>query len=88
MDDSSMSSKVNYAEHVAAQNNMKVEVSYTFFPLDSLLYNFTLSPSQSPCISHEKALNPVSISETNTSMEPSPPMVIPYSANVPADPSL
>jgi len=88
MDNSSMSSEVNYAEHVAAQNNMEVEVSYISFLLDSLSYNFTLSPSQSPCISHEKALNPVSISETNMSIELSSPMVIPYSTNVPANPSL
>jgi len=88
MDDTSMFSEANYAEHVAAQNNMEVEAFHTSLLSDILLYDFTLPLSQPPCVSHEEALNPISISETNTLTEPSPPTVILYSTNVLADPSL
>ena len=99
MDDSSTPSEGDYAERVAAQNNMEVEVSHTSPPSNIPSYDFSLPPSQPPRAFneealnpprafHEEALNPASIDETNTSTEPSPPTVIPYSANVPADPSL
>jgi len=46
-------------------------------------------PSQTPRASHEDALNePSPADNSNISLEPSPPMVIPYSTNVPADPNL
>ena len=52
-------------------------------------YDFAMPPSQTPCAPHEDVLNKPSPADNfNTSPEPSPPMVIPYSANVPADPSL
>jgi len=52
-------------------------------------YDFTMLPSQTPHAPHEDALNEPSPTDNfNTSPEPSPPTVIPYSANVPADPSL
>ena len=88
MDDAFMSSEDNYAERVAAQNNMDMEVSHPSLPSDVPSYDFTLPPSQPPCISHEETPNPTSIGEICMSMEPFPPMVIPYSANVPADSSL
>jgi len=81
-------SEYDYAEHVAAQNNMEVEVSHTSPPLDTPSYNFSLSPFQPPHVSNKKALNPASNSDINRSMEPSSPTVIPYSTNILADPSL
>jgi len=75
----------DYAECVAAQN-MEVEVSHTSpLPSNISLYDFSLPP---PRVSNEEALDPASNGDTNTSTEPSPPTVTPYSANVPADPSL
>ena len=54
---------------------------------DIMSFNFSLPPSN-PHASLEEALNLAPIGETNISMEFSSPLVIPYSANVPADPSL
>jgi len=88
IDDASTPSECDYAKHVAAQNNMEVEVSHTSPPLDIPLYDFSLPFSQPLCVSNEEVLNPMSNSDTNMSMEPSPPTVIPYSANILADPSL
>jgi len=52
-------------------------------------YDFTMPPSQAPCAPHEDTLNdPSPADNLITSQEPSPPTVIPYSANVPADPNL
>jgi len=52
-------------------------------------YDFTMLPSQMPHAPHEDALNKPSPTDNfNTSPEPSLPTVIPYSANVLADPSL
>jgi len=52
-------------------------------------YDFAMPPSQTPCAPHKDVLNEPSPADNfNTSPEPSLPMVIPYSANVPADPSL
>jgi len=48
-----------------------------------------MPPSQTPRAPHEDVLNkPSPADNINTSLEPSPPTVIPYSANVPADPNL
>jgi len=52
-------------------------------------YDFAMPPSQAPRAPHEDALNdPSPADNLNTSQEPSLPTVIPYSANVPADPNL
>jgi len=52
-------------------------------------YDFTMLPSQMPHAPHEDTLNEPSPTDNfNTSPEPSLPTVIPYSANVLADPSL
>ena len=52
-------------------------------------YDFTMPPWQSPRAPHKDTPNNPSPSDNfNTSPEPSPPMVIPYSTNVPADPNL
>jgi len=84
-----MSSEGDYAECVATLNNIEVDASQTSLTSsDATLYNFMLPSSQPLHASHEKALNPTHASEAYTSMEPSPPMVIPYSTNIPADPSL
>ena len=88
MDDSSTPPECDYAEHVAAQNNIEVEVSHISPPSDTPSYDFSLPPSQLPHVSNEETLHHASNSDTNTLMELSPPMVIPYSANILADPSL
>jgi len=52
-------------------------------------YNFAMLLSQTPCVPYEGTPNDPSPTDNfNTSPEPSPPMVILYSANVPADPNL
>ena len=89
MDNVSTSSTGDYAERVAALNNMEVDASQTpLLSSDVTSYNFMLPPSQPPRAPHEEALNSTHASEACSSTEPSPPTVIPYSANVPADPSL
>jgi len=52
------------------------------------MYDFSLPLSQAPHVSNEEALNPTPNGYTNMPTELSPPMVIPYNANVLADPSL
>ena len=89
MDNIFMSSEGNYAKRVTVLNNMEVDVSQIPPSLSNTpLYNFTLPPSQPPHASHEEMLNPALASEAFTSMDSSPPMVIPYSTNIPIDPSL
>jgi len=51
-------------------------------------FNFDFPPSQLPCAANEATLDPASNSHSSASNEPSPPTVILYSTNVPADPSL
>jgi len=70
-------SEIDYAEHVAANCNMDIEVTNPSLPLadDTISFNFSLPPFN-PHVSLEKVLNSAPISETNISTEPSPPLVI------------
>jgi len=52
------------------------------------LFDFILSLSQTPHVSNKENLGLIPITEIITLTEPSPPIVISYSANVPADPTL
>jgi len=68
---------------------MDTEVDNTPSPDGPQKYNFAMPPSQAPRAPHKDALNdPSPADNLNTSQEPSPPTVIPYSANVLADPNL
>jgi len=87
--DDSPPSDCDYAERVAAQNNMDIVADNAPPSAGPQRYNFTMPPSQMPCAPHEDAPNDPSPADNfNMSPEPSLPMVIPYSANVPADPNL
>jgi len=89
MDDSSPPSEIDYAECVAANSNMDIEITYTPPPLVNDITNFTFSLSLSnPHASLEEAPNSVPSGRLDIFMKLFPPSVIPYSANVPADPSL
>jgi len=89
MDDSSPPSEVDYAEHVAANCNMDIEITDLSLLLaeNTTCFSFSL-PASNPRVPLEKVPNSAITSNIDISMEPSPPEVIPYSANVPADPSL
>jgi len=89
MDDSSPPSEVDYAERVAANCNMDIEITDPSLPSAENVTCFSFSlPTSNPCVPLEEAPNSAITSNIDTSTEPSPPEVIPYSANVPADPSL
>jgi len=82
-------SDCDYAERVAAQNNIDIVADNALPSTGPQKYNFAMPPSQMPRAPYEDALNEFSPADNfNTSLEPSPPMVIPYSANVLADPNL
>jgi len=84
MDNSSPPLEVDYAERVAANCNMDIEITDPSLPLVENATRFFFSlPASNPHVPLEEAPNSVDIF-----MEPSPPEVIPYSINVPADPSL
>ena len=89
MDDSSSPLEIDYAKRVAANCNMDIKVTYPSLSLanDITRYIFSIPPSDlhTP---FKEVPNSVPISESNISTEPSPSLVIPYSANAPADPSL
>jgi len=87
--DDSPPSDCDYAKRVAAQNNMDI-VADNVPPSTGLQkYDYAMPPSQTPHAPHKDALNEPSPADNfNTSLEPSLPTVIPYSANIPADPSL
>jgi len=88
MDDSPPSG-CDYAERVAAQNNMDIVTDNAPLSAGPQKYDFAMPPSQTPRAPHEDAPNKPSPADNfNTSPEPSPPTVIPYSANVLADPNL
>ena len=87
MDNLSPPSEYDYAERVATQNNMNIEAN-TSLPLVTPSYNFILSPSLIPHTFYKEAPNSAAISDTNMPLEPSPPMAIPYSANILANPNL
>ena len=88
MNNSFPSSECDYAGRVATQNNMDIETNISFLSLVTLSYNFTLLFSLTPYAPYEEASNSAAIGDTNMSSKPSPPIVIPYSANIPADPNL
>jgi len=89
MDDSSPPSEVDYAERVAANCNMDIEIMDPSLPSaeNATCFSFSL-PASNPRVPLVEAPNSAITSNIDISMEPSPPEVIPYSANVPADPSL
>jgi len=79
----------DYAERVAAQNNMDIVADNTPPSAGPQKYDFAMPPLQMPRAPHEDTLNQPSPADNfNTSPEPSPLTVIPYSTNVLADPSL
>jgi len=87
--DDSPPSDCDYAEQVAAQNNMDIVADNAPPSTGPQKYDYAMPPSQTSHAPHEDALNEPSPADNfNTSLEPSPPTVIPYSANIPADPSL
>jgi len=89
MNNSSPPSEVDYAERVAANCNMDIEITDPSLPLVENATRFSFSlPASNPHVPLEEAPNSINISDINISAEPSPPEVIPYSADVPADPSL
>jgi len=89
MDDSSPPSEVDYAECVAANCNMDIEITDPSLPSAENVTSFSFSlPASNPRVPLEEAPNSAVTGNIDISTEPSPPEVIPYSANVPADPSL
>ena len=82
-------SDCDYTEQVAAQNNMDIVADNAPPSAGPQKYDFAIPPLQTPHAPHENALNEPSPADNfNTSLEPSLPMVILYSANILADPSL
>jgi len=77
LDNSCPPSEIDYAEHVAANCNIDIEVTNPSLPLadDTMSFNFSLPPFN-PHVSLEEALNSVPISKTDISTEPFPPSVI------------
>jgi len=88
MDNDSMLSEEDYAAHITFQNNINEDIVHSSPPSNVLLFDFVLPPSQTLCVSNEDNPGLTLTIDIITSMEPSPPMAIPYSANVPADPTL
>jgi len=87
--DDSPPSDCDYAERVTAQNNMDIEADNAPPSAGPQKYDFAMSPSQTLCTPHKDTLNEPSPADNfNTSPEPSPPTVISYNANVPANPNL
>jgi len=87
--DDSPPSECDYAERVAMQNNMDIVADNAPSTAGPQKYDFAMPPSQTPRAPHEGTSNNPSLTDNiNTSPEPSPPTVIPYSANIPADPNL
>jgi len=87
--DNSLPSDCDYAERVAAQNNMDIVADNAPLSAGPQKYDFAMLPLQTPHAPHEDALNEPSPADNfNMSLEPSLPTVIPYSANVLADPNL
>ena len=88
--DDSPPSEIDYAEIVASENNIEMSAIGPLTSSNNLAqsFNFALPPSQPPRAANEATSDPASNGHSSASNEPSPPTVIPYSANVPADPSL
>ena len=71
------------------QNNMDIVADNTPPSTSPQKYDFAMLPSLTPRAPHEDMPNDPSPADNfNTSPEPSPLMVIPYSTNLPADPNL
>ena len=72
------------------ENNMDIVADNAPSTASSQRYDFAMPPLQTPCAPHEGAPNnpPPPTDNFNTLPEPSLPIVIPYSANIPADPNL
>jgi len=88
MDNDSMLSEEDYAACIVTQNNMDEDVVHSPLSQNVPLFDFVLSLSQTLCVANEKNPSPIPTTDTITSIEPSSSMVIPYSANVPTDPTL
>jgi len=89
MDNSSSPSEVDYAEHVAANCNMDIEIMDLSLPSAENATSFSFSlPASDPRVPLEEAPNSAVTGYSDFSTEPSSSKVIPYNANVPADPSL
>jgi len=88
MDDDSMLSEEDYAAHIASQNNMDEDVIHSSPPSNIPSFDFVLPPSQTLYVSNKENPGLTPTIDTITSTEPSPPTVISYSANIPADPTL
>ena len=88
--DKSSSSGMDYTKRVTFTNNAEAETLNPSSPVNNtaLLYNFILSPSQPPRVCNKETSTPASNSIIHILLEPSSPTAIPYSANVPANPSL
>ena len=89
MDNSSPPLEVNYAKRVATNCNMDIEIMDSFLPSaeNATCFSFSL-PASNPYVPLKEAPNSAITSSIDISTEPSPPKVIPYSANILADPSL
>jgi len=89
MDDSFPPSEIDYAKHIAANNNIDIEESNLSPPLvnNTLCYNFSLPPSHTRVFIKEAPITGFT-DKVDIFLEPFPPSVILHSANIPADPSL
>jgi len=88
--DDSPPSEIDYAERVASENNIKMSAIRPLTSSNYLVqsFNFNLPPSQPPHAANKAILDPASNGHSSASNEPFPSMVILYSTNVSADPSL
>jgi len=85
MDDDSMLSEENYAARIVSQNNIDEDIVHSSSPSNVPSFDFVLPPSQTPHVSNEENPGLTPTIDTITSIEPSPPMVIPYSTNISTD---
>ena len=84
---------MDYTARVTTQNNINIKVSIFILPLfqntHDQTFNFAaLITSQPTCADNVKAPNHILSLEYKASMKLSPPAIILYSTNIPADPSL
>jgi len=88
--DKSPPSEIDYAERVASENNIEMSAIGPLTSSNNLAqsFNFDLPLSQPPHAANEVTSDPTSNGHSSASNEPSPPTVIPYSANVPTNLSL
>jgi len=83
-------SKIDYVERVASENNIKMSAIGPLTLSNNLTqsFNFALLLSQPPCAANEATLDPASNGHSSALNKLSSSIVIPYSVNIPADPSL